>query len=330
MKSLVKVVLILLVFIGIFHYRDKITSFIKPQLETVAIKAQNTIQKVSEQKVKTKCDEPIKYSLGQFDDKFDISQEYFLQALKDAESIWENSIHKNLFLYDQANGDLKVNLIFDYRQETKNNLAKIGIVVQENRDSYDKVKAQYTAAKTEYTRYKISYDSQVLAYNTRNTTYKSQVVYWNNRGGAPQEEYDKLMQERAYLDSEVIRLQNMFNTLTNLVNKVNVLASILNNLVEVLNLNVKEYNTVGAKLGESYEEGLYTSDGTNRKIDIFEFDTYEQLVRVLAHEMGHAIGIGHLEDPNSMMYEKNSSKSLSLTQPDIAALNVQCGLQIAK
>jgi len=45
---------------------------------------------------------------------------------------------------------------------------------------------------------------------------------------------------------------------------------------------------------------------------------------VLAHEMGHALGLEHVADAQAIMYKINQGKRLSLTEDDIAALNAQC------
>src|SRR5687767_7762373 len=66
------------------------------------------------------CEEPIPYSIGSFDTKFNISRDYFLTALKDAEAIWEKTTGRDLFAYapdDDSYNKLKINLVYDYRQQ---------------------------------------------------------------------------------------------------------------------------------------------------------------------------------------------------------------------
>src|SRR3989338_684572 len=74
------------------------------------------------------CEKPIPYELGTFDPKFNISKDYFLTALKDAEAIWEKSITKDLFAYTPESpreGILKINLIYDYRQQATDKLKSL-------------------------------------------------------------------------------------------------------------------------------------------------------------------------------------------------------------
>src|SRR6185436_11415335 len=71
------------------------------------------------------CTKPVLYSLGTFDKRFGMSQEVFISALKEAEDIWEKPLGQDLFAYDGAKGDLKVNLIYDYRQKATKDLSSI-------------------------------------------------------------------------------------------------------------------------------------------------------------------------------------------------------------
>ena len=69
---------------------------------------------------------------------------------------------------------------------------------------------------------------------------------------------------------------------------------------------------------------MYVEEGGDRRIDIYEFSTEEKLVRVLAHELGHALGIDHVPDSKAIMYEFNEENSLTLTDADKAALVGVC------
>ena len=107
------------------------------------------------------CVEPIPYSLGAFDSRFGISKTYFLSALSDAEAVWEKPFNRELFVYaqknDKAEDTLKINLIYDFRQEATSKLASLGITVQDTRASYDALKIKFTNLKAEFTAAKNHY-----------------------------------------------------------------------------------------------------------------------------------------------------------------------------
>lgn len=273
------------------------------------------------------CSEPIPYSLGAFDKQFNISEEYFLSALSDAEAIWEKPLGINLFAYtftDTSRDILKINLVYDYRQQATSKLADLGIVVEDNRASYDELKGKFTVLKTKYEKEKKVFNLQVEAFNKRHLIYENEIKFWNEKGGAPQEDFNRLEKERLALEAISKTLKDMQANINEMTDEINALVVALNRLVGILNLSVDKYNTVNVSRGESFEEGVYVSDGLTREIDIYEFSNRAKLVRVLAHELGHALDLGHVEDEKAIMYSFNQGNNQAATTSDIVALKSKC------
>ena len=304
MKTVFKYIVILGVLGGVgYHYREPLQNFIVP------------------------CSTPITYTLGDFDTKFGISREYFLKALADAEAIWEKPLGKEFFAYSSDAGRMKVNLVYDYRQEASNKLDTISDKVAGGRAEYDAQKAKLNTLKAQYTPMKASFDAALAAFNARKSSYDAEVARWNAQGGAPRAEYAKLEAQRTALQSEASQVQAAQVRLNTLVADINAQVAVVNRLATSLNISVDSYNDVGSSLGESFEEGLYESTAAGRSITIFEFDDRAKLVRVLAHELGHALGLDHVEDPKAIMYAFNQSANEKLTADDIAAVKTQCGIK---
>ena len=112
--------------------------------------------------------------------------------------------------------------------------------------------------------------------------------------------------------------------LNEMVRVINALVGTLNRLAKSLNLSVEKYNTIGASRGETFTGGVYHSAEGVQGIDVYEFSSRDKLVRILAHEFGHALGLEHNDDPKAVMYRLNEGDTKVLTASDIAALQTLC------
>lgn len=272
------------------------------------------------------CSKPITYSIGSFDTKFGISRSDFLKAISDAESVWEVALGKKLFQYSDS-GKLKVNLIYDYRQKATQTLNSIGETIDSGKMTYDQMKLKYQAISSSFESEKITLENLKNTYTQHLKSYEDRVSYWNAQGGAPKNEYNNMQAVQTSINQEVAIINQQIVKVNNLADALNSSARTLNGLATDLNSKVKTANKISASTGPEFDEGTYVENQSGERIDIYQYDSRSKLVRVLAHELGHALGLDHVDDPKAIMYRLNEGSNITTTADDIAELKMVCGVK---
>jgi len=268
------------------------------------------------------CEKPIEYSIGIFNNKFGISEETFLKAIKDAEDLWERPSGRDLFNYSEK-GKLQINLIYDYRQDSTSKLTDINEDIDQANETYDNLKSEYQNLLNSYNQKILAYNNLVSSYESRRNKYEQDVIVWN-KNPRIEGKRETLLKEQEELNSMVEEIKEKEKEINDIVPQINQLVNGLNTLAVELNLNVGKYNTISGSFDGEFEQGNYTTDSTMKEINIYQFDDYNKLVLVLAHELGHAIGLDHSNDQNDLMYYVNTEKDQKITESSLNMLENIC------
>lgn len=281
-------------------------------------------QQIRKQYIDKPCMQPIKYSIGTVDSRFSITQADFQKIVSQAEIVWENPIGKNLFQYD-PNAQFKINLIYDDRQKSTQEAEKMENQLSDLELKHDKTTREFDSLNAESKRKISNYNKAVEDYKNDLSDYNEEVKKWNQEGGAPESEYEKLKKEKENLDDAYEKLEKQRKEINELINKANTLAQKSNQAAQSYNSSLNTYQN---KFGESreFDKGIY--DGNS--INIYQFDEIGDLQLALSHEMGHALGIDHLNQPQSIMYYMMGEQDLEnqkVSDEDLGVLKSVCNIK---
>lgn len=267
------------------------------------------------------CPVPLTYRLGQLDDHFTISREEAVAKLAEAEAAWETKTGRELFQYDEK-GTLVVDFVFDDRQAEANSEGAARITLDEKFKETETLQKTIEDLQKEYEEKTKSYEANVASYEIALARHNERVTRYNDQGGAPPNIHADIERERKALDARSAELNTDADTLNKLGQSINALGDKSNQLVTAYNQEVEAYNQEYG-FAKEFTQGDY-QDG---KINIYKFSSSEELVSVLVHEFGHALGIDHVDDDSSVMYYllKEDSSAPVLTDVDKEAFTAVCG-----
>jgi predicted nucleic acid-binding Zn-ribbon protein len=269
------------------------------------------------------CQDPLTYRIGRVDERFGISRSEFSMAVGKAAAVWEKPLSRKLFRED-PHGKIEINLIYDYRQETTDKLKQINSRMDDMKGVYANSKTCYESLKAEYERKRAAIENDFHDLNARIAAYNAEIESWNRRGGATETQHSRLMSEKNELDAVRESLSIRQDEVNSLADEVNSMALVTNEIAARQNLDVEHYREVGSRLDGEFQEGFFESKQGRQSITLYHFDNEAKLVRLLVHELGHALMLDHSDNPNAVMYRLNQGDAAELTEDDIAALRARC------
>jgi len=245
------------------------------------------------------CQVPVKYTIGNIDSRFKVSESDVLKMANEAAGRWDSGSGKNLLDYNSS-ATLKINLVYDQRQQELDQLSSEINKLNNQNLTLDEIKNKV--------------ESDLASYEQELNSYNSEVDYYNAHGGAPPDKYQELQNEKKRLESDR--------------QAINQEISLLNNQIDLQSSNIADVkNKISESKNKIITQGEYNPQ--KKEIDIYTFGNLDELRLVLMHELGHALNLGHDASPTSIMYSLLREQNLqnpTLTSEDFNLLHQTCHL----
>lgn len=261
-------------------------------------------------------DSRIHYHIGYVDPRFGLSSQQLQQIIQEAADIWHQGTGKELFVEDKSSV-LSINLIFDDRQQQSNLRHDAQRKLQFDQAEQLHQTNQYQEKKQLLEVEHQQLVAQQAALKDKLNRYNQTVHSWNTLGTIDTYTRNQLEQERAQIDRDKQAVQASLDAYNQQVQETNQLRQNINNHVDQYNQSVAQFNTVFSP--REFEKGIFNG----RDINIYEFESVADLRLTIAHELGHALGLKHNNDPYALMYPLMKQQNLEdfrLRPADLAML----------
>ncbi len=267
---------------------------------------------------------PLHWYLGKVDPRFGISETTIRTQCARAIHLWEAAAHRTLFVNSQDETAFPINFVFGVAQDKLNDrrgakakIAALDSALQESKRIHREAAAQFEDAKS-----RIELEESALKFKL--DRYNHTVESWNSSGGALAEVVDQLTQEKQDISDEKAQVERDIPEVEALRSNANSLADESNRKLEEYDKAVRAFNSkfgseISVVLGECRSNSLGVES-----IQIYGYKDEDDLAFVLAHELGHALGLGHVKGEGAIMSavekgEKRAAK-FELTPRDLKEL----------
>jgi hypothetical protein len=253
------------------------------------------------------CLVPIEWRIAELDERFGLDRQEAEDAVRLAGMLWEDAVGRILFSRDPTDG-FPIRFVYDERQERTRERARRSAEVEASARRIDEARSGLEDRRHELERARARYERRLQAYQDQ----------------SPRSEPER----RA--------LEEMADEINRMVDRVNA-------ETERLNRRIEEHNRANAELQADFpptvvQTGVYRESrrtlgmrvlSVDREIQIFQFEDRGHLLLVIAHELGHALGLGHTGVPGSVMVDASGPRSPDEARPrlhpaDVELLRARC------
>lgn len=237
-------------------------------------------------------DTRLRFKVEQVDPGFGLTREEVIQLAQEAIEIWHRGTGRNdLMVYDD-NAQLSIKLIYDHRQQEYDALKQTTQKLLRDEAQYQRQAENLTASRDHLDQQQ----RHLLEQRNLLQIQFQQLLQRRNQPGLSAYQREQLQQEFNELQLKSERFQREAEYLQQQQLAFNTQVSAYQSSVQSHQNNI----TLAQQRfpPRQFHKGVFKGD----EIHVYQFDAQDDLRLTLAHELGHALGLLHHEDPEALMY----------------------------
>jgi hypothetical protein len=280
-----------------------------------------------------RCDGPISWRVAYVDPRFGLAPAAVEAAAREAAELWTDGSGRPLFVRDSLLG-MPIRLVYDERQARTDERVRAEQVqrraevdVDAEGDELGRAWGAHMDARRRNLAEWAQHDAGVAAHNAA-------VQRWNSAGNVPPDTVDAFTAREERFRLRGLRLLDAARRLQAAEEELRARERALSEARAALDADAARL--AGAYPPQEMESGTYLEAQatdvagmgvTLREIRIFRFGSRQDLIGVLAHELGHALGLPHVDFPGAVMSARQvggERATTSLLPADRSALEALC------
>lgn len=272
----------------------------------------------------------MSYSIGEIDTGFAITHDEVADAARGAAGLWNSGGSELLVEHtgeEDREADIVINFVYDERQERTDAELRFREKIKSEQIRLDQRQKENDQRRSRF-------DTETGLYlelADRTTRELNELNSWvsekNDAGGFTKSEYEEFTERRSAVEGKQQKVMDEREKLDNM-------AATINREIDQLNQKFAEINTLVDRYNEEFAgdmrftKATYQRIGNRGIITVSQFMGKSELGLILAHEMGHALGIDHLQNPEAIMHRRMGSQQMypevQITAEDKNAAEALC------